>query len=69
MPIRQVVDDKIDFLETLFKENPGKHQLHFTIYERADKIKVQMPSRTHKIDISAALLEALDKEQVKYKLN
>ncbi len=69
MPIRQVVDDKIDFLETLFKENPGKHQLHFTIYERADKIKVQMPSRTHKIEISAALLEALDKEQVKYKLN
>ena len=69
MPIKEVVDEKIDFLETLFKENPGKHQLHFTIYEMADKIKVQMPSRTHKIAISANLLNALDKEQVTYRLN
>ena len=69
MPIAEVQEERIAFLETLFAAHQGNHQVHFTIYERKEKIKIQMPSRTHKIAISTALLEELERQQVTYRLN
>ncbi|MFT5677626.1 DNA polymerase III subunit alpha [Patiriisocius sp. Uisw_047] len=69
MPITEVQEERIAFLETLFAAHQGNHQVHFTIYERKEKIKIQMPSRTHKIAISTALLEELERQQVTYRLN
>jgi DNA polymerase-3 subunit alpha len=69
MPITEVQEERIAFLETLFAAHQGNHQVHFTIYERKEKIKIQMPSRTHKIAISTPLLEELERQQVTYRLN
>jgi DNA polymerase-3 subunit alpha len=39
------------------------------IYETSEKIKITMPSKKFKIDISNDLLKRLEKEQISYKLN
>jgi DNA polymerase-3 subunit alpha len=39
------------------------------VYELEEKVKLNMPSRKHKVNISQELLDELEKEQVSYKLN
>jgi DNA polymerase-3 subunit alpha len=43
--------------------------LELLIYEASEKIKVTMPSKKFKIDISNELLKKLEDEQIMYKLN
>jgi len=47
----------------------GDKQLFFTIYEVENKIKLNMPSRTYKVDISNEFLKGLEDRQLKYRLN
>ncbi|OAB79944.1 DNA polymerase III subunit alpha [Cochleicola gelatinilyticus] len=69
MPIEDLEAGKIDMLKDLFTEHKGEKQLHFTIYEVENKVKLSMPSRKTKITISNELLNRLQEEQVKYRLN
>jgi DNA polymerase-3 subunit alpha len=69
MPIEQLEEGKIDNLKQLFDSHKGDKQLHFTIYEVENKVKLNMPSRKQKVNICNELLEELEKAQVKYKLN
>lgn len=69
MPIEQVKDDAVMILKELFNKHKGEKQLHFTVYEVQDKIKLSMPSRTQKIKITTSLLHELTASQVKYRLN
>ena len=69
MPIEDLESGKIDVLKDLFTLHKGDKHLHFTIYEVANKVKLSMPSRKHKVTISNELLLELEKEQVKYRLN
>lgn len=69
MPIEQVKDDAVMILKELFNKHKGEKQLHFTVYEVQDKIKLSMPSRTQKIKITTSLLQELTASQVKYRLN
>jgi len=56
-------------LQELLAMHSGKKALNFTIYDDAEKIKLQMPSRKQKIHISQELLNELESMEVKYKLN
>src|SRR5690554_2409549 len=69
MPLSDLEDGKIEKLKGLIETHKGEKQLYFVVYEVAEKIKLTMPSRKHKINISKEFLEELQKEQIKYKLN
>ena len=61
--------DKIAILYDLIKFHEGTQTLNFLVYDNAEKIKVQMPSRKNKVKISQELLDGLTENDVIYKLN
>ena len=69
IPIEQLESGMIDELKELFNSHKGDKQLHFTIYEVENKVKLNMPSRKQKIHICNELLEELQRVGVKYRLN
>ncbi len=69
MDINELSDSRIDSLKELLTEHSGNHTLNFVIYEMAEKLKLHMPSRKQKVNISQDLLIALEDESIYYKLN
>ena len=69
IPLNELEDEKINSLKNLVNTHKGEKQLFFVVYEKNEKINLTMPSRKHKINISKELLDALDREQLHYKLN
>lgn len=69
MEIDNIQEDKIHTIKNLVKMHPGNHALHFVIYDNAEQIKLQMPSRKQKVKISQELLNELTEHDVFYKLN
>ncbi len=60
---------KIETIEELVLKNVGKHNLNFIVYDRAKKLKLQMPSRTKKVHITNEFLKELDEKEFRYNLN
>jgi len=56
-------------IEDAISSNKGKHILNFVVYDRSEKLKLNMPSRSKKVNISQELLNDLEKKQLSYKLN
>lgn len=69
MDINELSDSRIDNLKELLTEHSGNHTLNFVIYEMAEQLKLHMPSRKQKVNISQELLIALEDESIYYKLN
>ncbi len=69
LDINELSDSRIDGLKELLTEHSGNHTLNFVIFEMAEKLKLHMPSRKQKVNISQELLTALENESVYYKLN
>ncbi len=69
MDINELSDSRIDNLKELLTEHSGNHTLNFVIYEMAEQLKLHMPSRKQKVNISPKLLIALEDESIYYKLN
>jgi len=69
IPIEEVSEERIKYLKDILKMHKGDKHLQFVIYEMENKVKLTMPSRKHKVNISNELLEELEKEQVRFKLN
>ncbi|RZS99744.1 DNA polymerase III subunit alpha [Aquimarina brevivitae] len=69
LDINDLSDARIENLKSLFTEHSGNHTLNFVIYEMAEQLKLHMPSRKQKVNISPQLLAALENEAVYYKLN
>lgn len=73
LPLNELTDKQIDKLKELMETHKGDKQLHMTVFDRNDKgkgkTKISMSSRKFKVEISKALIQALEKEQVRYKLN
>jgi DNA polymerase-3 subunit alpha len=61
--------DKISTLYDLIKTHEGTNSLNFVVYDNKEKLKVQMPSRKQKVKISQELLNELEEQDVRYKLN
>jgi DNA polymerase-3 subunit alpha len=43
--------------------------LNFVVYDNKEKIKLQMPSRRQKVQVSQELLSELEAQDVRFKLN
>ncbi len=69
MSIEDLAEKRIKLLKELFKSHKGESQLHFTLYDREDEVKLNMPSRKTKVEINKELLDSLREQQVYYKLN
>ncbi|HMC01025.1 MAG TPA: DNA polymerase III subunit alpha [Flavobacteriaceae bacterium] len=67
--IQDIKKDKISELKDLLHVHKGNHALNFVIYDNAESIKLQMPSRKQKVKISQELLDELESSDVFYKLN
>ncbi|MHA7056436.1 DNA polymerase III subunit alpha [Aquimarina sp. M1] len=69
LDINALSDKRIDDLKGLLTEHSGNHTLNFVIFEMSEKLKLHMPSRKQKVNISPELLTALENDSVYYKLN
>jgi DNA polymerase-3 subunit alpha len=50
-------------------EIAGKQRLEFTLRDAKEKIELTLPSRELKVNVSSELLERLDKENIRFKIN
>src|SRR5690606_9020301 len=65
----EIKEERIDILKSLINSHKGNHALNFTIHETENKIKLTMPSRKQKVNISNTLLTELENQNLFYKLN
>ena len=61
--------DTVSNLQDLLGMHIGNHNLNFVVYDQAEKLKLNMPSRKQKVKISQELLNELHELDVRYKLN
>ena len=64
-----IQENKIDEIKKLLVKHKGDHNLSFVVYDEKEKMKIDMQTTKHKINISQELLELLDQEKIYYKLN
>lgn len=69
LDIHDLTEENIQRLRDTFHSFKGDHLLNFVIYEFDKRLKVHMPSRKQKIDICPELLEQLQEERIKYRVN
>ncbi|MFL1894916.1 DNA polymerase III subunit alpha [Aquimarina sp. 2-A2] len=69
LDINELSDARIDQLKEVLSSYSGNHTLNFVIYEMAEQLKLHMPSRKQKVNISPELLTILENESIYYKLN
>lgn len=67
--IDDLKEDNIQWMKETFRNHRGNHILNFVVYEMKEQVKLHMPSRKKKVQISQELLTALEEQQVLYKLN
>jgi DNA polymerase-3 subunit alpha len=53
----------------MFKKHKGNQHLNFTVFDKSENLKLTMPSRTSKINISKELLDELYENECSFKLN
>tara|TARA_B100002049_G_scaffold229597_1_gene205490 strand:- start:540 stop:4904 length:4365 start_codon:yes stop_codon:yes gene_type:complete len=64
-----IQENKIDEIKKLLIKHKGDHNLSFVVYDEKEKMKIDMHTSKHKINISQELLELLDQGKIYYKLN
>ena len=62
-------DSKVDELKKIFKKHKGKQKLEISFFENKEKIKLTMPSESHKISINEDLISLIEKNNIHFKLN
>jgi DNA polymerase-3 subunit alpha len=69
LDIKEISDKKIQELESLVADFKGNIILNILVYDIDDKVKLQMRSRSKKIDVNKELLTKLKDEQWNFRLN
>ena len=64
-----IEEGRIDEIKKLLVKHRGDHNLSFVVYDKKEKMKIDMQTTKHKINISQELLELLDQGKIYYKLN
>lgn len=67
--IKDLNEQKIMALKELLNMHPGNQMLNFLVYDTKEKIKLTMPSRKQKVKVSQELLNELEEQDVRFKLN
>ncbi len=64
------IDQKlINMLSSIVDEHRGKHNLRIDVFDMEESIKLSLPSKNYKVNISQDLLKELEDQQIHYKLN
>jgi DNA polymerase-3 subunit alpha len=69
LDVNKLEEQTLHFINDIIETHKGDKTLHFTLYERKEKIKLQAPSKKKKVNITQELLDALEEENVRYKIN
>jgi len=67
--IKDITELNVQKLSTILSKHKGTKNLNFTVYDLEENIKLNLPSRSFKVDISNELIEVLRNEQIQFKLN
>ncbi|MFD1292329.1 DNA polymerase III subunit alpha [Lutibacter holmesii] len=67
--LNDINEPQIQKLNTLLTQFQGKKPLNFLVYDLEEKIKLNLPSRSYKVDISNEFIDALKENQINFKLN
>lgn len=68
LDIHQLTDENINKLEELIMLNQGEKQLNLLLFERQNKIKLDMSSRSKMVDINKEFLTELKEMNFHYKI-
>ena len=69
LKIDDVKEKRINEIKKLLVQHKGEHNLSFIVYDEEEKMKIDMRTSKHKINISPELLKLLEQEKIYYKLN
>jgi len=69
LDVATLKEDSVHQLKDTLVSHMGNHPLSFMVYEMEEQIKVHMPSRKQKVNITSELLFQLEENNIKYKLN
>ncbi len=67
--IDELNKNKLKVITNILQTNKGTKPINFTITDADEKVKLNMPSRSQKININNELLATLKKEALNFKLN
>jgi len=69
LDIDSLKTDEIDSINSVIKKYKGNQGLNFVVYDMEEKLKLTMPSRTTKVEISNELIEELTANELIFRLN
>ncbi len=69
LDIKTLNEEHIQKMDSVIKKHKGKHNLNFVVFDAKEKLKLEMPSRSTKINISNELIESLQENGLHFKLN
>ncbi|MBU0765874.1 MAG: DNA polymerase III subunit alpha, partial [Bacteroidetes bacterium] len=70
IPVENLSEQLIDEIYQLAEKNKGKTMLKFLIYEPANKVWVEMFSRTHRLNLSGTVIDYLENNSdIEFKFN
>ena len=69
LDIDELKEEKIQGLTETVENYPGDQVLKFVVYEMKEKLKLNMPSKNHKVNVSTKLLEELNEQNMKFRVN
>ena len=69
LPIESINETSVQQFDSVFKKHQGNQHLNFMIIDQQEKLKLNMPSRSAKINITKELLDELNENEWSFKLN
>ncbi len=69
LPIESINEISVEQFDSVFKKHQGNQHLNFMIIDQQEKLRLNMPSRSAKINITKELLDELNENEWSFKLN
>ena len=69
LPIEQIDEKKVESIDKVFKKHKGSQHVNFVVIDKEEKLRLNMPSRSSKINITKELIDELTENEYSFKLN
>jgi len=69
LPIEELNEKSVASIDRVFKKHKGSQNLNFVIIDKKEKLRLNMPSRSAKINITKELIDELTENEYSFKLN
>ena len=69
LAIENINKKEVESIDEVFKKHKGNQHLNFVIIDQEEKLKLNMPSRSSKINITKELLDELTENDYSFRLN